>query len=149
MVWLRKMFAKYEELIIYVIFGAMATAVDWLVYLPLYNWMQWPDFLAPWTATISKAISWFVAMLFAFFTNKTFVFKSRSWSARVAWPEFMKFAGCRIGSGLLDMAAIMLTVDILGWNGNLMVVLVAVVIALINYFCTKILFKKSKTDDCL
>ena len=149
MAWIRKIYTKYEELIIYVIFGFLATVVDWAVYLPLYNWVQWPDFLGPWTATISKAISWLVAMLFAFFTNKTFVFKSNNWSAEAVWPEFIKFASCRIGTGLLDMLVIMLTVDILGWNGNVMVILSAVVIALINYFCTKFLFKKKKTDDCI
>ena len=149
MSWLRKIFTKYEELITYVIFGTLATVVDWSVYIPLYNWVQWPDVLAPWSATISKASGWLAAMLFAFFTNKMFVFKSRSWSVNVAGPEFLKFLSCRIGSGLFDMLAIMITVDILGWNGNIMVVIIAVIVALFNYFGTKFLFKKKKMDDCL
>lgn len=142
MAWLREKISKYEELIVYIIFGAMATVVDWGVYTLLYSFVQWPAWVSPWSATISKGTGWLVAMVFAFFTNKAFVFKSNNWSAEVVWPEFIKFAGCRIGSGLLDMCTIMVTVDILGWNPYIMPVISAVVVALINYFCTKILFQK-------
>lgn len=142
MSWLRKMFFKYEELIIYIIFGALATAVDWAVGSLMYSFLPWPGVLAPWSGTLSKGTAWLVAMLFAFFTNKSFVFKSNNWSADVVWPEFLKFLSCRIGSGLLDICTVLITVDVLGWNYYIMVISSAIFVALINYFTTKLLFKK-------
>lgn len=143
MVWIRRMYAKYEEIIAYLFFGALTTAVNWAIYIPLYNLVTWPDSVAGWSGTISKAVAWIVAVLFAFFTNKPFVFKSRDWSASVVWPEFIKFMGCRIGSGLLEIGFIGLTVDFLRWNGNLMNVLITVLVVILNYIGSKWLFKKA------
>ncbi len=133
---------KYREVIMYLVFGVLTTAVNWAVYIPLYNLVNWPNGVAGWAGTISKTAAWIVAVLFAFFTNKPFVFKSHDWSAGVVWPELIKFIGCRIGSGLLEIGFIALTVDVLGWNGNLMNVLVAVIVVIVNYIGSKWLFKK-------
>ena len=76
-------------------------------------------------------------------TNKPFVFKSHDWSLKTVGPELTKFVGCRIGSGLLETALIFLTVDWLGWNGNVMKLILAVVVVLLNYIGSKlIVFKK-------
>ena len=140
--WIRKMFEKYREIIAYLFFGALTTLVNWMVFIPLYNWVQWPEAIAGWAGTISKAVAWFAAVIFAFFTNKPFVFKSHDWSAKVVWPELIKFLGCRVGSGLLEIGFIGLTVDLLKWNGNLMNIIVAVVVIVVNYIGSKWLFKK-------
>ena len=141
MAWIKKTYSKYEEFIVYVFFGALATAVDGSVYYLLYNYVNWGE-LAQWSASISKATAWTVAMLFAFFTNKPFVFKSHDWSANVVLQQFAKFLGCRVGTGLLDIGTLLITVDILGWNGNVMYIFSAVVVALLNYIGSKLLFKK-------
>ncbi len=132
---LKKMIKKYEDIVLYLIFGVLTTAVNWIVYFPLYNY-------AKFSATVATAISWAVSVAFAFLTNKPIVFKSHDWSARVIMPELAGFVGCRIGSGLLEMGIILLTVDILGWNGNLMKILVSVLVVIINYVGSKLLFRK-------
>ena len=140
--WIRKMYEKYREIIAYLFFGALTTLVNWMVFIPLYNWVQWPETIVGWAGTISKAVAWCAAVIFAFFTNKPFVFKSHDWSAKVVWPELIKFLGCRVGSGLLEIGFIGLTVDLLKWNGNLMNIIVAVVVIVVNYIGSKWLFKK-------
>lgn len=132
--WVRKMFSKYKEIILYLVFGVLTTAVNWLVFYPLYNF-------ADWSATLSKALAWVVAVLFAFVTNKPFVFESRDWSINVLLPELIKFVGCRVASGLLEIGFIYLTVEILLLDGNIMNIVVSVFVVLINYIGSKLLFK--------
>lgn len=134
---LRRLFKKYESVLSYLFFGVLTTAVNYLVYLPLYN-------LAGLPAALSNAIAWAAAVAFAFLTNKPLVFKSHDWSAKVVIPELTKFVGCRVVSGLLETGIILLTVDILQWNGNWMKLLTNMLVVILNYVGSKLLvFRKS------
>jgi putative flippase GtrA len=127
---------KYWDIVSYLFFGVLTTAVNYVVYFPLYNW-------AGVSATVSTIISWVVAVAFAFVTNKPFVFKSHDWSMKTVKPELIKFLGCRIGSGVMEVIIIALTVDLLGWNGNWMKIIVSVLVIILNYIGSKLLvFKK-------
>ena len=84
-------------------------------------------------------------MAFAYLTNKPFVFKSHDWSAKTVLPELAKFVTCRIGSGALETIFLLLTVDILAWNGNWMKLITSVLVVILNYFASKLLvFTKKK-----
>ena len=134
---LKALFEKYYDLITYVFFGGLTTVVNYLVYLPCYNMLGL-------NASLSNVISWVVAVAFAFLTNKPFVFRSHDWSAKVVWPELVKFVGCRIGSGVMETAILFLTVDILGWNGNVWKLITSVLVVILNYVASKlIVFRKS------
>ena len=133
--WMKKMYKLHEDIVLYLIFGVLTTAVNWVVYFPLFN-------IAQLSASASTAISWAVSVAFAFVTNKPIVFKSHDWSAKTVMPELAGFVGCRVGSGLLEMAIIFLTVDILRWNGNFMKILISVLVVIINYVGSKLLFRK-------
>ena len=134
---LKALFEKYYDLITYVFFGGLTTVVNYLVYLPCYN-------ILGLNASLSNVISWVVAVAFAFVTNKPFVFRSHDWSAKVVWPELVKFVGCRIGSGAVETAILLLTVDVLGWNGNVWKLITSVLVVILNYVASKlIVFRKS------
>ena len=127
---------KYWDILIYLFFGGLTTLVNFVIYYPCYNWLHM-------SATMSNVLAWVVAVAFAYLTNKPFVFHSHDWSAKTVGPELAKFVGCRVGSGLIETAAIFLTVDLLGWNGNVMKLLLAVIVVLLNYVGSKLLvFKK-------
>lgn len=133
---MKKLLQKYRDVLAYLIFGALTTLVNYLIYLPCYNLLHW-------SAGISNAVAWVGAVAFAFLTNKPFVFKSRDWSWKVLWPELTKFLGCRIGSGVLETAIIFLTVDMLAWNGNVIKIITSVLVIILNYFGSKLLvFRK-------
>ena len=133
---IRKLLVRYQDIISYLFFGVLTTVVNYLVYLPLYNYLGW-------SASFSNAAAWVVCVIFSFLTNKPFVFKSHDWSARVAVPEFVKFVGTRVGSGLLETVFLLVTVDMLAWNGNIMKLIVSVVVVIMNYVGSKlIVFKK-------
>ncbi len=131
-----KLFNKYRDIIVYLIFGVLTTLVNYIIYFILYN-----VFFA--SAAVSNVIAWAFAVVFAFITNKPFVFGSKDWSREVALPEFVKFIGCRIGSGLLETLFLYVLVDLLDFNGNLWKLLISVLVVILNYVFSKfIVFEK-------
>lgn len=134
---MRKLLEKYWDVLTYLFFGVLTTVVNYLIYLPCFNLLHWG-------AGVSNVLAWIVAVAFAFVTNKPFVFKSRDWSPKVVWPELTKFVGCRVGSGLLETAILLVTVDLLHWNGNVWKLVTAILVIVMNYVGSKFLVFKKK-----
>ena len=129
------MLVKHRQIIIYLVFGVLTTLVNWAVYYPLHNSFGF-------SGTLAALIAWAASVAFAFVTNKAFVFHSKNWSMKVLGSELMKFIGCRIGSGIMELLFIFLTVDTLSFNGNLMKILISIVVVIVNYIGSKLLFPK-------
>ena len=134
---IRKLIEKYWDILSYLFFGVCTTIVNYLIYIPCYNiWGM--------SATVSNLIAWVVAVAFAYLTNKPFVFKSHDWSAKTVVPELTKFIGCRIGSGAAETLILLVTVDLLGWNGNVWKLVTQVMVVILNYIGSKLLvFRKN------
>ena len=127
---------KYWDIISYLFFGVLTTIVNYLVYLPCYNLLHW-------SGTVSTAVAWVVAVAFAYLTNKPFVFKSHDWSMKTVLPELTSFLACRVGSGLMEVGIIFVTVDLLHWDGNWMKIVTSVLVVVLNYVGSKLfVFKK-------
>ena len=134
---LRTLYHKYEDVILYLFFGGLTTLINYLAYLPCYN-------LLGISAAISNMIAWVVAVIFAFLTNKPFVFKSHDWTRKTLIPELVKFISCRVGSGLLETLIIFVSVDLLSINGNVMKLVTSVLVVILNYIGSKLLVFKKK-----
>lgn len=134
---IKAMIARHWEVLSYLIFGALTTLVNYLVYLPVYN-------LAGLSAALSNAIAWVVAVAFAYLTNKPFVFKSHDWSAGTVIPELTKFVGCRVASGVAETLILLVTVDLLHWNGNIWKLVTSVLVVVMNYVASKLIVFKKK-----
>ena len=137
---IKKIFAlveKYWDILAYLFFGVLTTVVNYVVYLPCYNLLNM-------SAVASNAIAWVVAVVFAYLTNKPFVFKSHDWSAKTVVPELTKFVGCRIGSGLAETLILLVAVDIMHWNGNIWKLLTNVLVVILNYIGSKLLVFRKK-----
>ena len=133
---IRELIRKYEDVLIYLVFGVLTTAVNYLVYLPCFNILHF-------SAAVSNVIAWAAAVVFAYLTNKPFVFKSYDWSVKTVIPELTKFVGSRLFSGAVETVIIFVTVDLLCWNGNVMKLLTSVLVVIFNYVASKLLvFKK-------
>lgn len=133
---LKKLVVKYWDVLTYLVFGVLTTVVNYIVYLPVYN-------LLGASAALSNAIAWVVAVAFAYLTNKPFVFKSHDWSLKTVLPELGKFVGCRVASGAAETLILLVTVDLIGWNGNIWKLVTSVLVVVLNYFASKFLvFKK-------
>lgn len=133
---IRELVTKYWDIVSYLFFGVCTTIVNYLIYIPCYNFLEM-------SATVSNMIAWVVAVAFAYVTNKPFVFKSNDWSAKTVVPELTKFVGCRIGSGAAETLILFLAVDLMGWNGNIWKLVTQVMVVVLNYIGSKLLvFRK-------
>ena len=135
-------YKKHRELIVYLFVGGLTTLVSFAVCLPLMWWAKWP-------AAVSNAVAWVVAVLFAFATNKLFVFESKDWQFQVVFPEFLKFVGCRVASGVFETAFLALTIDLpqmgeVKWYSIFMKVLASIIVVILNYIGSKLFVFKKK-----
>ena len=135
------MYFKIEKLcnresIFYVIFGVLTTATDWLCYSALRA--VGADY------RVSTALSWSAAVIFAFATNKFFVFQSLNVKAACIWKEFVPFAAGRVATGIFTMAGMVVMVDMLHWNEYFGKFVVSAISLVLNYILSKFLiFKKA------
>lgn len=134
---LRDLVSQHKDLISYLFFGVLTTLVNYLVYLPLLNW-------AGLSGALSNAVAWVISVVFAFLTNKPFVFHSNDWHFKTVVSEFVKFVGCRLGSGLVETAIILLFVDLWMFDGNTVKLVTSVLVVILNYIGSKLLVFRKK-----
>ena len=141
-----------RETILYIVFGVATTAVNYVVFFLLYNvlWKQENSLMA-------NAAAFVVAVTFAFFVNKLFVFESKSWSVEVLKKEIPSFLAARLGSFGIEEAGLFLAEEVLMLGGITAVTLgsitldwiaivklaLAFVVIVLNYvFCKLLVFRK-------
>lgn len=134
---IRALIVKYWDILIYLVFGVLTTVVNYAVYLPVYNFCGI-------SAAVSNMIAWVVAVIFAFLTNKPFVFHSHDWSVKTVVPELIKFVSCRLASGVMETVILFLAVDLMAWNGNVWKLVTQVLVIIINYVGSKLLVFRNK-----
>lgn len=128
---------KYWSIISYLFFGVVTTVVNMVIYYICYHiWGINSD--------LATVIAWVIAVLTAFLTNKPFVFGSHDWSPKVLLPEAGSFFGCRLGSGVVELVLMHVTVEMLGLPGMLMKLLVNVIVVILNYVASKLLVFRKK-----
>jgi putative flippase GtrA len=129
-------FLTTPEMIFYLIFGILTTVVNVLTYGLLRSSLHW-DVLA------ANTTAWVLSVAFAFFTNKLFVFKSKSFAGNFFLRELVTFVGARLLSLGVDTLGMLLMVNVLTWNDWLAKIIMNVIVVFINYVLSKmIIFKK-------
>ena len=120
-----------KELFWYVVFGTLTTIVNIVVYFALeYIGVNY---------IISNIIAWFLSVLFAYVTNRIWVFESRSPNIL---KEMVLFFSGRIFSGVLDTALLYLFVDILTLGNTFSKIAVEIIITILNYLLSKLIVFK-------
>ena len=142
---------KLREPLTYVFFGVLTTAVNWVLYWLLTEAMglkNYPDGGAGYhtVATAANVIAWILAVLFAFFTNKRYVFKSNQ--VRLgARREFMLFVSARLLS-LVLFDLLLFNLCLLVMNDKIAKLLMNVLVVIFNYFASKfVIFRKGRESD--
>lgn len=130
-----RLIKKYKEQILYLVFGVLTTLVNLVSYFLCRS--------IAFTVAGATIIAWFIAVLFAFVTNKLFVFESRVKTFRQLLFQIAEFFGCRLFTGLLDLGIMYLTVELLSFYEPAMKIISNVVVVVLNYVFSKlIIFKK-------
>ncbi len=133
-----KYIKKYEELIRYFIIGGLTTLIALIIYyLCVYTFLN-PDVAIE--LQIANIISWVGALIFAFFTNRSFVFQSEN---KDIVKEAMSFTTSRLATLLIDMLLMFLLVTIFKFNDKIIKLFVQVIVIVLNYIFSKLfVFKK-------
>lgn len=143
---LKQLWAKYYEQLTYLIFGGLATLLN-IVLAMVFRSFGMPT-------TLNTVLDNVICILFAYTTNRLWVFKSRSRGAD-ALREFGSFIACRLGTMVMDVAVMWLGADVIGpallpaaWLGLWFLgvkVFSNVLVIVFNYiFSKKIIFIKKK-----
>lgn len=137
---LRELYQKYREVIMYLIFGVLTTVVSLAIYYGLVYTIIDPQngFLLQ----VANFVSWFGALIFAYVTNRKFVFQSHE-TNKV--KEALSFAGARLVTLFMDMAIMFIGVTLLHGNDKIIKLISQVVVIVANYIFSKIfVFRKNK-----
>lgn len=127
-----------NEMITYVVMGLLTTIVNYAVYL-VCTWAFGIDKL------VANVIAWILAVVFAFVTNRKWVFKSKKNSPKEIGQEFFYFVGGRLASLVIfDVALFTLMVNTFKMNDLLVKLITNVGVVIFNYFVGKFLVFKKK-----
>lgn len=131
------MYKKYEEGINYLIFGFLAFVLNYVLYY-VFESLFHMNYL------IATGLSWLLTVVFAYWTNRTFVFKSKNVGASNLVKEFISFISARIATGVLEVGLMYLMVDIAGMNSYIAKLIAQTVVIVTNYFLSKLWIFKEK-----
>ena len=121
-----------RELVLYVVFGAFTFLVNIVTYF-LFESVMGINYL------VSNVLAWFFSVLFAYITNRRWVFESKS-------PNILKemslFFGGRIFSGVVDTALMYLFIDVLVLGNTFSKIVVQIIVIVLNYVFSKLIVFK-------
>lgn len=137
------LYKKYEEIINYLIAGVLTTVVSLVV-----KWGLLFTILDPKNSVqlqVAVVISWIAAVVFAYITNRIFVFKSKS---KKILKEITSFFGARLLTLGLEMLIMWFFVTFLKLNSDLWVLIwtmvAQILVIIFNYIFSKLFVFKKK-----
>lgn len=113
---MKAFFEKYREIILYLIFGVLTTAVSFITYFLLFHVgvaligqaYEW------YIRAAAQILQWVAGVLFAFFTNKKYVFGDTNTQTRHMWRKLAEFSASRVLTLVLDTVLTFGIVALLG-----------------------------------
>lgn len=154
------------EMLTYLFFGVMTTVVNLIVFFvsdkilgngSIIDFTLFSNNFRITFEDVSTLIAWIVAVLFAYVTNKLWVFESKSTKASVILRELVSFFGARIVSfvvfeslGFMLVRNIFINYNILNDNASKWIakLLMAVIVVIFNYVMSKlVIFRKKKNGE--
>ena len=125
-----------KQIFLYGVFGVLTTLLNIFLY-----WLCSRVFnLAVVPSTI---IAWFLALLFAYYTNGKYVFESKPENFNAKIHEAVNFFACRIATGVFDVVVMYVFADLIGLDDVWVKVTSNIIVVILNYIGSKIfVFKK-------
>ena len=140
----KEIYYKHKEIANYLIFGVATTIVNWAAYSILVRGVGLSE-------AVANAIAVVVAVLFAFVTNKIWVFESKQRDMGSLIKEAFSFFGSRAVTGAIEiigvpaLMAMGLNQSIFGVSGMWAKMAISVIVIVLNYIFSKFIVFKSRT----
>lgn len=140
---IKALWIKYEEIITYLIVGGLTTLVSWGAKF-LANWLLFDNTMYPtfFENVVLSVVNWTAGVIFAYFTNRRFVFKSHDPMLK----EAPKFVLSRVMTLVLDLVVVEV-LGALGVNVYVTTIISAVLVIIANYIFSKLFVFKKKEND--
>ncbi|MBP3352395.1 MAG: GtrA family protein [Lachnospiraceae bacterium] len=138
---IKELWKKYEEIIVYLIVGGMTTVFSWF-WMFFVNIVIFGNPLYPTKAQnlVLSVVNWTAGVIFAYPTNRKFVFKSKN-------PNIIQEAGKFVASRVSTLILEIVVRQVFGWLGiNVYVttIVAAVLVIIGNYVFSKLLVFRKK-----
>ena len=131
--FVKKLLVKYREQWSYLIVGALTTLVNYIIYFGLN--------FAGTHYMVSNVLAWIGAVIFAYFANGRWVY--RTGSAR-SWGEAGAFVLSRVFSLGLESLLLLVMVDWMHVGQNVAKIITAVVVVVVNYLTGLLVYKRKR-----
>lgn len=129
--------SKNKELILYLLFGGLTTLVNILTYWIFTDSLD-VDY------KLSTTMAWIVSVIFAYVTNKLYVFQSKQTNQIGLLKEFLSFILFRIFSYLLDLMTMIILVELMLVHDLLSKIIANILVVIFNFIASKwIIFRKN------
>ena len=131
-------YKKYKEALLYLFFGVLTTLISIGVF-----WVF--TALIPLDELVANIISWIIAVLFAYVTNRIWVFNSHCETKGAFAREVLSFYGGRVFTLLVEEGLLFVFIKLLDLNAMAVKIIAQVVIIVLNYIISKLfVFRKKK-----
>ncbi len=130
---------KYSEFLWYGFFGVLTTLINIISFALLDK--------TGLNVYISNLIAWFLSVLFAFITNKLFVFNSKDFTFKVFFKELVSFFFFRIVSLGIDMVGMFVFLEVIKLNKMISKIIANVIVIIANYVFSKLFIFKKKVSE--
>lgn len=129
---MKELLKKYEEIIRYLIIGGLTTVVSLVSYYILTVTILDPNNSI--YLQIANVISWILSVTFAYFTNRTFVFKKKD---KANLKEAGSFYASRVSTLLIDMGLMFVLVSCMNYPDKIIKIIIQVIVVILNYIFSK------------
>ena len=128
---------KYYDIIPYAVFGVLTTVVNIAVY-----WIT--AHLLALSVMLSTVLAWVVAVVFAYTTNRKWVFHSQADTFSEIAKEVTSFFACRLATGVVDWGCMFVFVDLLHLNDVIIKAGANILVIILNYVASKLVIFKNR-----
>jgi len=133
-------YSKYKELVLYLFFGGLA----FLVSMGTFAFF---DMILSFNELIANVLSWIITVLFAFLTNRKWVFAYDKTSASSSfWNHMLRFYAGRIATLILEECILFVFVTKMSFNSIIVKTIGQIIVILANYVISKVWIFKDKKN---
>ena len=154
---IKELYKKYEEVVLYLFFGVLTTIVSvglYFLFDVLFNWLSVyfnnPSITLQNNGAINSAcviVKNIIAIIFAYVTNRKYVFKSKVYGFKNIMIEMLNFFGARALTLVFEVVFMFITANVLGFNTMIMNIIAQFVIVVLNYVFSKLWIFKEKDKN--
>ncbi len=141
---IQKLYYKYEEVLMYLFFGVLTTAVSFVSAGLSKAALEALNFGANPVSVVSTVFSWICAVTFAYITNRLWVFDSQASGQKALLSEALSFYGGRVFTLIVETVMMWIGYSLIGINYWITKISANVIVLILNYIISKIFVFKNK-----